>query len=301
MRYLICLSLILFLVACNNTSEQEHQFIDLRAHEPIPLRANNDIVPLHVSVAAVISPQGTSASYQLLLDYLSEVLHRPVELVQRRTYQETNELIRNGEVDLAFVCTSAYVLGHDTFGMELLAAPQVQGESSYYSLLIVPKDSTATSMEDLEGKVFAFTDPMSNTGRAYPSYLVMSLGRKPDEFFSRTFFTYSHDKAIYAVASGLADGAAVDSLVYKFALSRDPSLSEKIKVIHQSPAFAIPPVVISPSVRPQQRAILQDALLTMHESELGREALNSLGFDKFVIIEDEAYDDVRDVIYATVE
>lgn len=102
----------------------------------------------------------------------------------------------------------------------------MDGGTVDYSVLIVPADSPARTMADLRGKVFAFTDPMSNTGRTYPTYLVRQLGQTPETFFARTFFTYSHDDAIHAVADGLADGAAVDSLVYDFAVARDPALGE---------------------------------------------------------------------------
>jgi len=148
----------------------------------------------------------------------------------------------------------------------------------------------------LQGKVFAFTDPISHTGRVYPTFLVQERGYEPDSFFARTFFTYSHDDAIYAVADGLADGAAVDSLVYDFAVERDPSLADRIRVIHRSPAFGIPPVVVSPSVRPQQRAILQELLLSMHQSPEGAVALEALGLEHFLVIDDSAYDSVRDIV-----
>lgn len=267
--------------------------VDLTNLQPIPARYSEGVMPLRISVAAIVSPQGTAESYQPLLDYLSQASGRPVELVQRRTYQETNDLIERGEVDVAFVCTSAYLAGRDAFGLELLAAPEVEGESVYHSLLIVPAGSTAASMADLEGTVFAFTDPISFSGRAYPTYLVQQLGHTPDAFFSRTFFTYSHDDAIRAVADRLADGAAVDSLVYDFAVERDPSLAERLQVIHKSPPFGIPPVVVSPDVRPQQRTMLQEALLTMNDSQEGQAALQALGLDGFVSIEDSAYDGAR--------
>jgi phosphonate transport system substrate-binding protein len=269
--------------------------IDLSDLQPLPVRYDEGVTPLRVSVAAVISPRGTAESYQLLLDYLSETLDRPVELVQRRTYQETNDLIESGEVDVAFVCTSAYIAGRDTFGMELLAGPEVGGESVYHSLLIVPADSLANTMDELAGKVFALTDPMSYSGRVYPTYLVQQLGEAPHTFFNRTFFTYSHDEAIYAVANRLADGAAVDSLVYDFAVERDPSLAERVRVIHRSPPFGIPPVVISPNVRPQQRAIMQEALLNMHLTESGLAALQALGIERFILMSDRAYDSARQI------
>jgi len=289
-----CSLITVLLVSCSPLPQTEVAgTVDLSNLQPLPTPEDYEAVPLRVAIAAVISPKGTLESYSPLLNYLEEKLNRPVELIQRRTYLEINDLIEHGEVDLAFVCTSAYVQGHDTFGMELLVAPQVDGKTTYNSLLIVPTDSAAQSMEDLRGKVFAFTDPISLSGRVYPTYVVQQLGFTPEEFFARTFFTYSHDEAIRAVASGLADGAAVDSLVYEFALARDPSLKDKVRVIHTSPDFGIPPVVVSPFTRPQVKAELQALLLGMATDPEAREALSVIGVERFVLIEDSAYDGVR--------
>jgi len=286
-----CILVLMVLMAC--APSENRLTIHLSALKPLPAQAASEIMPLRVSVAAVISPRGTAESYRPLLEYLSAKLDRPVELVQRRTYGETNELVRTGAVDVAFVCTSAYITGHEDFGMTLLAAPEVNGLATYQSLLLVPAASTARTMADLRDKVFAFTDPISHTGRVYPTYLVERMGTTPDAFFSRTFFTYSHDDAIRAVASGLADGAAVDSLVYQFALERDPSLAVQVKVIHESPPFGIPPVVLSPDVRPQQRVVLSEILLGMRDDPAAKPALEALGIDGFVSIDDSAYDTAR--------
>ena len=285
------------MVACGSVVQQPVAgYVDLSQRQRLPTPADADVVPLRVAVAAVISPQGTIESYRPLLEHLSDHLARPVELVQRRTYLEINDLVEKGEVDLAFVCTSAYITGHDQFGMELLAAPQVDNETVYYSLLIVPTRSLAQNMDDLRGTVFAFTDPISLSGRMYPTWLVQSLGNTPEQFFSNTFFTYSHDEAIQAVANGLADGAAVDSLVYDFALMRDPTLSQQILVIHRSPPFGIPPVVVGPNVRPQLKAELQELLLAMSDDPQGQAALEAIGVEKFVTLDDAAYNDVRTLL-----
>ena len=268
-------------------------YINLNNRESLPSVAQVEVVPLRLAVAAVISPKGTFESYSALAIYLSEMLGRPVELVQRRTYAEVNDLIKNGEVDLAFVCTSAYVIGSRDFGMELLAAPQVNGETTYQSWLIVPADSMAQELADLSGQTFAFTDPWSNSGRMYPTAMVKALGQTPETFFGRTFFTYSHDDAIRAVANGVADGAAVDSLVYQYAIVREPELDQKTKVIHRSPDFGIPPVVTSPDLRPQVRAELQNIFLAIADDPTGRAALDVLDIDRFVLVNDYQYDTVR--------
>lgn len=297
MKKIVLLLVSLLLAGCSAIPQTEvTRTVDLNNLQPLPTPEGYEAVPLRVAIAAVISPKGTLESYSPLLDYLETKLNRPVELIQRRTYLEINDLIEHGEVDLAFVCTSAYIQGHDTFGMELLAAPQVDGKTTYSSLLIVPADSPAQSMDDLRGKVFAFTDPISLTGRVYPTYLVQQLGFTPEEFFARTFYTYSHDEAIRAVASGVADGANVDSLVYEYTLARDPSLAEKVKVIQRSPDFGIPPVVVSPLVRPQVKVELQALLLGMGNDPAAQEALSVVGIERFVLIEDSAYDGVRALV-----
>ncbi len=286
---------LLFLLTACGSNVQPATTIRLSDLSPLPTPALEQ-TPLRVAVASVVSPQGTVESYAPLLDYLGQKLERPVELVQRRTYLEVNDLIEQGGVDLAFVCTSAYIVGHEDFGMELLVAPQVNGETVYHAYLVVPANSPARDIADLRGKVFAFTDPISFTGRAYPTSLVEQLGTTPEAFFSRTFFTYSHDEAIYAVANGLADGASVDSLVYEYALARDPSLAQKVKVIHQSPPFGIPPVVVNPALRPQVKAELQSLLLGMAQDPDGQAALRAIGVERFVLISDEAYASVRSLM-----
>ncbi|MSP13471.1 MAG: phosphate/phosphite/phosphonate ABC transporter substrate-binding protein [Chloroflexi bacterium] len=278
-------------------------YIDLSRREPLPPAAPQ-AAPLRLAVAAIFSPQSTAESYHNLAAYLGQKLGRPVQLIQRRTYAEVNNLIAKNEVDLAFVCTSAYVDGHDRFGLELLVAPEINGQTVYYSQLIVPAHSPAQSMADLRGRVFVFTDPMSYSGRVYPTYLLQQLGSPilgytPQAFFSRTFFTYSHDKAIQAVADGVADGAAVDSLVLQYAIEREPGLRERVRVIHQSPAFGIPPVVVPPSLPPQQKEELRRLLLNMHTDPLGGRILSDLGIDRFVLVEDTVYESARQVVRAT--
>ncbi len=128
--------------------------------------------PLRIAIAAVISHKETLILYKELLQYLSRRLGTQIKLIQRETYEEVNNMVRDMELDFAFVCSGAYVDGHDQFGMELLVAPVAYGEPTYRSYIIVPAASPANSLEDLRGKRFAFTDPMSNTGKLAPTYML---------------------------------------------------------------------------------------------------------------------------------
>jgi phosphonate transport system substrate-binding protein len=250
---------------------------------------------LRVAVAPVISPRETLKSYSDLVDYLSQRLGRPAEIIQRSSYAEVNELVRSGDSDVAFVCSYAYLAGQRDFGMEALVVPQVKGSVHYYSYLIVPADSAAKDWDDLRGKVFAFSDPLSNSGHLAPRYQLMQRGETPEKFFKKTIFTYSHDKSIRAVADKLVDGAAVDSIVYNYMLALHPKLAKKTKVIGKSQPFGIAPVVVHPRINPTLRKQLKQALLAMHKHPAGRAALQRLMIDKFVPPNDRLYDSIREV------
>lgn len=293
------LFLTLTLAGCSSARAETLPYLDLSQRTHTPAAAVTEAPPLRIAVAAIISPQGNVASYSSLAQYLGDKLDRPVELVQRRTYAEVNELVETNAVDMAFVCTSAYVDGSDHFGMKLLAAPEINGESVYQSVLIVPANNPAREMADLRGKVFAFTDPMSFSGRVYPTSLVRQLGDEPETFFGRIFFTYSHDRAIEAVAAGVADGAGVDSLVLDYAFKRNPTLQQKVRVIHRSPEFGIPPLVAPPDLSPQELDQLQKLLLGMDKDPEGRIILQGLGIDRFILADDAAYESARQLIAST--
>ena len=51
---------------------------------------------LNVAVAAMISPKETFSFYRELLDFIGAKMNREVNLIQRKTYGEINELFKSG-------------------------------------------------------------------------------------------------------------------------------------------------------------------------------------------------------------
>ena len=127
---------------------------------------------------------------------------RQIEYVDAEDYAEINRKLEIGELDAAFVCSGPFVDGKKKFGLELIAAPHAYGESVYYSYFIVPNTSKAKTLDDLRGKSFAFTDPLSNTGKLVPTYTLARRGATPERFFSKVSYSGNHDKSIKAVSEG---------------------------------------------------------------------------------------------------
>jgi phosphonate transport system substrate-binding protein len=251
--------------------------------------------PIRVAITGLLTPSETLTGYAGLLAYLEDGLGQPVELIQRGTYAELNALMEAGELDVALVCPFPYIQGHRAFGMELLAAAAHQAEATHYSYLVVPADGNFSTLNDLRGKTFAFSDPNSHSGWLAPAYQLALKEETQDSFFERYVFTYHHSESVRAVADGLVDGAAVDSLVYDYLASADPGLIARTKVVAQWGPYPSPPFVVRPDLDPALKERLRHLLVTMDEDPRGQEVLRKLQLDGFAAIQDEAYDQVREM------
>jgi len=101
------------------------------------------------------------------------------------------------------------------------------------------------------------------------------------DFFRRTFFSWGHRNTIEAVASGLADGGAVDSYVWESIVRQYPHYAEQIRVVERSPEFGFPPIVTHQDLPDTIHAHLAATLHHMHAIPEGLELLEALYLDRF--------------------
>lgn len=246
-----------------------------------------------VAVSAMISPKETFVYYHQLLEYIAVKFDREVQLIQRKTYRDINELLGSGQIDLAFICSGPYITGKERYGFEALAIPRVKGSHSYHSYLIVNNDSPYKNLADLKGRIFAYTDPESNTGKLVPTYWLSQMGEDTKTFFEKTIFTYSHDNSILAVAKALVDGAAVDSLIWDYYNQRSNLFTSKTRIIKRSEPYGIPPIVASRFISTELKDRIRKMLFTMHQDPEGQSILGGLMIDKFESPREEWYETIR--------
>lgn len=89
---------------------------------------NSEQPTLKVAVAAMVSPKETFVYYRELLNYIGDRVQHNIQLIQRKTYNEINDMLREGRIDIAFICTGPYVTGKEKYDFEALATPIVRGE-----------------------------------------------------------------------------------------------------------------------------------------------------------------------------
>jgi phosphonate transport system substrate-binding protein len=230
-------------------------------------------------------------------DYLRERLDRPVQFVQRRTYREIMDLLLEQKLEFAWICGYPYV--RNRAELQLVAVPVSEGRPTYHSYLVVPAtDRETRSILDLRGKVFAFSDPDSNSGFLYPNYALHALQERPDRFFGKTFFTWAHRNTVEAIAAGLAQGGAVDSYVWETMRRYRARTTVLTRVAARSPEFGHTPFVARRGVPARDWQALQQALVGMEGTPAGRELLARLNLDGFVPGNDALYDGIARMMLA---
>lgn len=265
-------------------------------NQPLSQTTQPEKTTLVVGVGSMILPAEGKQYYTDLADWLGEKTGKKVTLVFKKSYKEMNDALKSGSVDVAFVCGQPYVEGKKDFGLELLVAPVVNGKMIYHSYIIVPKDSKAKKLTDLKGKTFAFTDPISNTGKLVPTYMLGKMSETPEKFFGKVIYTGAHDASIYAVANGTVGGAAVDSLIFDYLAKRKPGLTGETKIIETSPPYGIPPVVVRPGLDPVLKSKLREAFLNANLDPKAKEILKNMDIERYSSIDDSAYSSIREMI-----
>ncbi|NOX45675.1 MAG: phosphate/phosphite/phosphonate ABC transporter substrate-binding protein [Chlorobi bacterium] len=291
----IVLSAILFsgLLSCTNYEQQK---VDVDFSDTVSAKLNtvsDSLSPVYIAIASMTSPRETFNYYHDLINFISGKIGHPIYFKQKKTYEEVNELLETGEVDFAFICSGAYIEEARHKHVKLLVAPVINGQTYYQAYIITQKNSPVNSFEELEGHSFAYTDPLSNTGYLYPRRHLYNMGTNENLFFSKTIFTNGHDISIQMVNRGIIDASSVHGLIFDYIASVYPQRVENIKIIEKSTLFGIPPVVTPLNLDKKSFKKYRDIFLGINEDSVGMEILKKLKIEKFVIVNDKIYDNVR--------
>ncbi len=217
---------------------------------------------------------------------------RPIELVQRRTYQEVTGLLLEGGVDAAWLCGYPF-LQHES-RLALLGVPVWRGAPLYQSYLIVGADDPATGLSDLRGGTHAYSDPDSNSGWLVTVSDIVRMGEAPDTFFARTLFAYGHRNVTRAVAGGLTRSGSVDGYVWEALAAVEPALIARTRVIGRSERLGFPPFVTRrEAVADPAVMTLQAAFFGLNRSPEGQEALRLLQLERIEADTPGLFDGIR--------
>jgi phosphate/phosphite/phosphonate ABC transporter binding protein len=258
---------------------------------------NSTVKP--IVFANFLAPSMTSV-YAAVAAGVGRALGMPARLIAGRDYSQ----LRDGSVDLAFLCGLPYVrLSQERPGTlhplvaPVLDEPRYDDRPVYFSDVIVPADSPASSFGDLRGRSWAYNDPDSLSGCLLVRYHLLQMGES-EAFFSSVTFSGGHQESIRRVVSGEVDASAIDSQVLGVACLRKPDLARQFRVIAVLGPSTIPPIIATGAVSQEIQALAGDAICALSGDAAGRDALAGGLIRRFTPIEDPAYDDIREKMAA---
>lgn len=262
-------------------SEYEEQSTDIKEDKQNPIR---------LAISSVLSPTDTIIYYREIANYIGEKLNRPAILIQRRSYNEISNLMINGGADIALLSTGAYITYGENGGFEGIATQERFGSPYYYGYIVTSVENGFSEIGDLEGKDIAFYDPSSYSGYLFVEEELESLGEDIKNFFGRQVYTYSHEGSISAVLNNIVDAAAVNSLVFETMKHENHKEVETLKIIEKSIPLGTGPVVIRSNLAEEEKEMIKESFLTMHEQESMKLALQGLYIDRFIPFDSEYYE-----------
>jgi phosphonate transport system substrate-binding protein len=206
----VILTFVFFLPLLQNCSEQ-------------PEAPSKDETPAQKFNLGLIPEQDLFSQkerYEPLARYLSEKVGLNVEIKILSRYGNIIDNFVSGELDGAFFGSFTGALAIKKIGVIPLARPVwLDGASTYYGMIFVRKDSGIKNANDMRGKRFAFVDKATTAGWLLPLQFFHVNGIEDfNNWFAETYFTGTHEDAIYDVLNKKADiGAAKNTVFYRLA------------------------------------------------------------------------------------
>jgi len=217
----------------------------------------------------LISVAGDNKSYILekeLANYIGEKLNKKVKLIQKKSYSDINLLLKNNQIDVAFLSTGAYSLYEDKESLELLARPN-RGKAYYHPIIITKNDC------------FAFVDTYSYSGYLVFNDYLKKNGTTANKFFSNSYFTHSHEESINQVINGRVSAAIVDDWALQYMSSNFSGIENNIKIIKTFPEVATGPVVTHKNYEDKEK--IKQILLSIDKDDSIKNVLSQLQIEKY--------------------
>ena len=262
---------------------------------PQPTEPSADATASRVIVFGDISddPGEVIEGTQPLADYvaaqLSDFGFSSGQVKVVATADEMTRLLKDGEVDLYFDSVYPATLISDASGAQPFLRRWRYGVEEYYTIIFANAESGITSVDDLPGHMIAMDNPFSTSGFLLPAvYLIerdlklvgkQAYGDSVADDEVSFVFSYDDENTLQWVLSGLVAAGATDDYHYNVAFP--PEAREKLVLLTETESVPRQVVVARPGMDPELLDAIKQILITAHESEAGKAALDPFQTSRF--------------------
>lgn len=237
--------------------------------------------------------------YLPLREYLTRRMEMSVYFKLLDNYEHIFSEILDNRIDGGFWGSMNGAIAQLRGGIVMIARPVwPDGTSTYFGYIYTRRGSGITADPlTWKGRSMAFVNKATTAGFLFPMSLLRNAGitEDPADFFSNAVFSGSHDASILAVYQGEVDMGASKNTIFREYLNNNPEIDESLEVVAESAQVPSNGLGVRPGLSESIRRKLGEALLTMHESEEGRQVLERFGAVRFIETSIEDYRPVIDM------
>ncbi|OQY89911.1 MAG: hypothetical protein B6D39_09030 [Anaerolineae bacterium UTCFX2] len=173
---------------------------------PAPKEPTTDIGtadhPIKVLFVPSVDANQIIAGGEVMANALKEATGLEFKVSVPTSYAATiEEMCASPEDTMGFIPAQGYVIANQLCGVDVAFKAIRRGWGVYWAMFVVPRDSKAQTLADLDGLKWAYPDAGSTSGYLFPQIALNNAGATPGE----TLEAGGHPEAIRAVYNGEAD------------------------------------------------------------------------------------------------
>lgn len=237
---------------------------------------------LRIGLLPAENPEVLKTQYEPLLHYLEGELGLPLVAVYPDSYDDLFDRFASGNLAVAHLGGYLYTRAH----LEHNAEPLVMRteDANYTSYFLVRADSRVMSVEQLNGRSFAFGATLSASGHLMPRYYLRTeKAIHPESHFGPIRYASRHDLTVELVANGTVTGGVVSADVVARMVEQGRVDPATLRVIWRTPTFADNPWAVRHDLNAELKLKLRDAFLKLAmDRPADREVLKRAGTAGFL-------------------
>ena len=261
--------------------------------------------PIKIYFTPSVDAKRISFNAKALVDYLEKETGYYYRTAVPASFIAVVEAFGTGKVDIAAINTFSYLMANAKYGAEAkLRIVRDNNQTSYKGQFITRYDSGIDSLQDINGRSFAYVDPSSTSGYILPKAMLDRMHIRPSE----TVFAMRHDNVVTMVYQGqVAAGATYyappdpktgEILDARMRVEKQfPDVAEKIKIIGFTEDIPNDPWVFRKNMDKDMENRIINALIKFVQTDAGRKAMYDI-YDIVGLIrtKDSDYNKLRNLL-----
>lgn len=249
---------------------------------------------LRVSAIPDEAPTELQRKFKPLGEYLAKETGLDVQFTPVSDYAAVVEGLATKKIDLAWLGGFTYIQAKQRTKGGVQPIVQRAEDEKFISKFIVPADSPVKTLAELKGKNFVFGSPASTSGHLMPRHFLLKDGINPETDFRNVAFSGAHDATVAFVASGKADGGALNASVLSKLIEKGNTNAARVKVIATTPPYYDYNWTVRPDMDPALVKKLTNAFLKLDpDNPAQKELLDLQRASKFVATKPANYDGIE--------